>query len=144
MRIGLLVMALVLLVGMACNRGGDETPVPQDNRTPTAVTRNQSPTPLPSAVRVEASPNAKLVMGDGQGAVGDVISVAVSLQDVDTGLSGFSIVVSFSEPGIARVTEVSMPEFGLTLISDLPSESVDITAADLPEPIFPRCSPVPS
>ncbi len=29
MRIGLLVIVLLMLIGMACNRGDDETPIPK-------------------------------------------------------------------------------------------------------------------
>ena len=138
MRIGLLVIVLLMLIGVACNRGDDETSAPQSEITPvpptaTPVTRIQVPIPTPPPVGREASPEARLVVEDVEGSVGDVIPVKISVQDVETGVAGFAIQVSFADPDIARVTDVTLPEFGLSMIGDLPAASVDITAVDLPE-----------
>ena len=49
----------------------------------------------------------------------------------DRGLSGFIFDVTIENPEVAEIAEVTLPPFGLFLVSDLPSDTANIRALDL-------------
>ncbi|MCH7625754.1 MAG: hypothetical protein IIC83_07505, partial [Chloroflexi bacterium] len=60
---------------------------------------NPTPTPIPPLVWLEK----------GQTTVGGTISLALSINKVPNGLSGFDLKVSVSDPNVARISEVTFP-----------------------------------
>ena len=73
-----------------------------------------------------------MVVANASGSAGEVVAVDISILDAKTGISGYAIVVSVADTTVGMITNVRLPEFGLTIVGDLPAGSVDITAADLP------------
>lgn len=64
---------------------------------------------------------------------GQTAEIPVTLDAVPAGLAGYKMDVSFSKPGIARITAVSFPEWAALKNVDgtLPAESATLTAVDL-------------
>ncbi len=78
-----------------------------------------------------------LALGEDQGAVGETISIPLTLYAADEGLSGFDLEV-FLNGAIAEITQVEAPHFGLTQVSgQLPASRIRIRAVDLDDLVSP-------
>ena len=85
---------------------------------------------------VGASPSAEasatiLSASDGTVAAGETVDVPLVLSEATSGLSGFDLVVSISNPGVAKLVDVSFPAFGLTSHTIVSGSEVHLKAVDL-------------
>ena len=64
-------------------------------------------------------------------AVGGTVDVPIALSEATSGLSGFDLVVSLSNPGVAKLVDVSFPAFGLTSFTIVSDSEVHLKAVDL-------------
>lgn len=118
----ILIATFVLLLVAACS-GEDETTSPEVEDAAASV----AVPPAPPTIT-----NSQLAITDASGSVGQVVKARVLLSDAKTGIAGYVIIVSVADPVLARITNVTLPDFGLTAVGELPAGSVEITAADLP------------
>lgn len=66
------------------------------------------------------------------GLSGDFVTANLELTNVTNGVAGYIITVSSDDAGVANISNVSYPAFGLTLTrTDLPWQEVIMSAADL-------------
>lgn len=78
-----------------------------------------------------------LALGEGSGAVGETISIPLTLYSADEGLSGFDLEV-FLNGAIAEITEVKTAHFGLAqVLGRLPASRIRIRAVDLDDLVSP-------
>ena len=63
--------------------------------------------------------------------VGQTVAIPISLSEASNGVSGYAITVTLSNPGVASIEAVDLPDFGLTSIVQNSSSEVVIWAADL-------------
>lgn len=64
-------------------------------------------------------------------AVGDTVSVPVTLSDSPSGLSGYFVEISVSDSDIAQLSGVEFPDFGMTSNVETSEYSMKIAAVDL-------------
>lgn len=119
----LLIATTIMLAAVACFGG------PDDPGPPTAPTTAVVVPTTPPAITVTGS---RIQVAEGSGNVGQVVPIPIHIYDAKTGIAGYALVVSVADPSIARISNVSLPDFNLTIVSELPADSVDITAVDLP------------
>jgi len=64
---------------------------------------------------------------------GQTAEIPVTLDTADSGLAGYKMDVAFSNPGIARITSVTLPEWAALkdIDRELPAEEVVLTTVDL-------------
>jgi len=101
------------------------TPVP---------TATATATPVPTATAAQPT----LVVEDGQGSVGQSISVEVALENASNGVSGYRQMIFIQDSLVARILDVKFADYGdpdtgftLTAVSDLPGQSATFSAVDL-------------
>ncbi len=113
------------------------TPVPTPSPSPTpspAPTPAPMPTPSPSP---KPSPAPELPTGHRISVGGTIINKGeiaaynITIDGVMDGISGYNIEVSLTDERIAQIMDVSLPDYGLTDVSMLPSYKVIIQAVDL-------------
>ena len=121
-----LIATSTMIGAVACFGGADEP------ATPSSAPPVIAPAPVPTTPRAATITGSRITIADAIGNVGQVVPVDVAIFEARTGISGYAIAVSVADPSVARITNVSLPEFGLTQVSPLPSSSVDIMAVDLP------------
>jgi PKD repeat protein len=66
-----------------------------------------------------------------QADVGQSVSLAITLSDAATGLSGYDLTVSLADPAVATIASTTLPGFGLVSQQALSASSVRLRAADL-------------
>ena len=64
-------------------------------------------------------------------AVGDTVSVPVTLSDSPSGLSGYFVEITISDSNIAQLSGVEFPDFGMTRNVETSDYSMKIAAVDL-------------
>ena len=62
---------------------------------------------------------------------GETVDVPIVLGEATSGLSGFNLVVSLSNPSVAKLVDVSFPAFGLTSHTIVSGSEVHLKAVDL-------------
>ena len=72
-----------------------------------------------------------LAVQSAQTDVGQSASLAISLSDAATGLSGYDLTVSLADPTVASIATTTLPGFGLVSQQALSASSVRLRAADL-------------
>ena len=78
-----------------------------------------------------------LALGEGRGAVGETISIPLTLYSANEGLCGFDLEV-FLNGAIAEITQVEAAHFGLTqVLGQLPASRIRIRAVDLDDLVSP-------
>ncbi len=83
--------------------------------------------PAPAAAAVVPS----LTVQSAQADVGQSASLAITLSDAATGLSGYDLTVSLADPTVATIASTTLPGFGLVSQQALSASSVRLRAADL-------------
>ena len=68
---------------------------------------------------------------DSTAAVGQTVSVPIVLSDAMTGVAGYDLVVTLSNPNVANILGAEFPEFGLTAQDLLSSSEIRLRAVDL-------------
>lgn len=63
--------------------------------------------------------------------VGQTVAIPINLSEAPSGVSGYNITVSMSNPGVANIDAVDLPDFGLTSVTHNSSSEVNIQAVDL-------------
>lgn len=73
------------------------------------------------------------ITGAGITTPGETATIPVTLDETPAGLAGYKMTITLTTPGVARITEVSFPEWASLKNVDatLPAEIVVITAVDL-------------
>ena len=64
-------------------------------------------------------------------AVGGTVDVPLVLSEATSGLSGFDLVFSLSNPSVAKLVDVNFPAFGLTSHTVVSASEVHLKAVDL-------------
>lgn len=116
----LLIVALGTLACSAPVQSGDPSILVSEG----GAVRTPSPTVAPS-------PELVLAVTHGDGQVGQTVSINIVAYKVTTGIAGFDFRVSVSEPAVARIASVQLPDYGLRRVSELPGPGMDIRAADI-------------
>ncbi len=117
-------LVIVTLLVLACSR-----PVQSDDPGVHAnggAARTSYPTIAPS-------PELVLAVTHGDGQVGQTIPVNIVAYKLTTGIAGFDFRVSVTEPAVARIASVQLPDYGLRRVSELPGPAMNIRAADIHE-----------
>ena len=138
-----LIAAAVMLSAVACFGGSDDSVTPSSATSPASTSPSPPiatpdtlattpPTAVPTTPPATTITGSRMVVADASGSVGQIVAVDISIHNARTGIAGYAIVVSVVDTSIGRIANVRLPEFGLSIIGDLPAGSVDITAADLP------------
>ena len=83
--------------------------------------------PAPAAAAVVPS----LTVQSAQADVGQSVSLAITLSDAATGVSGYDLTVSLADPTVATIASTTLPGFGLVSRQALSASSVRLRAADL-------------
>jgi len=122
------IAATVMIVGIACS-GSYEAPEAIASPPPPPTVAVPASVPTTSAAVIISG--SRIEISDTSGSVGQIQSVQITVFDARTGISGYSIAVSVADPTVGQITNVSLPDFGLNVVGDLPAASVDITAVDL-------------
>ncbi|MCH7653216.1 MAG: hypothetical protein IIB14_06015 [Chloroflexi bacterium] len=72
-----------------------------------------------------------ITVADGQGNVGTTLSLEIRVQQASGGISGFVMDVTISDPSIATITGVTLPDYGLVFVNGTPGPTVGVLIADL-------------
>ena len=83
--------------------------------------------PAPAAAALVPS----LTVQSAQADVGQSVSLAITLSDAATGLSGYDLTVSLADPTVATIASTTLPGFGLVSQQALSASSVRLRAVDL-------------
>lgn len=111
---------------------GAPTVTPKPTSTPADIPGPAStPPPSPSATQTPTALTLSLTLSERQLAVGQTTSVALTLRNAKTGLSGYDLTVRIEPSNAAEIAAVRLPDFGLTQVSELPASNVRIQVADL-------------
>lgn len=70
-------------------------------------------------------------IGDATTTIEGVVTIDISIDGVTEGISGYDLTVLLTGDSVAQIVDVVLPDFGLTDISELPSNTVTIMAVDL-------------
>ena len=70
-------------------------------------------------------------MADGQGNVGTTINLQIQVQQASGGISGFVFDATISDPAVATITGVTLPDYGLAFTNGVPGQTASILMADL-------------
>ena len=97
----------------------------------------QTPTPPPTATLVPTStatpsstPTPVVSVGGAAGNVGQTVSVDVVLGSVSNGISGFAFDLSVQNAAVARIQNVTLPEYGFQIVTGAPGSTVRVFVAD--------------
>lgn len=109
------------------------TPTATPTATPTPTpTATATPTPIPTPTATVPTVLQLLVEpAQAQLAPGASTTVTIVLSGAQKGLSGYDLTIALDPTGVAEILEVSLPDFGITQTSALPSASVSVLIADL-------------
>ena len=109
------------------------TPAPSPIQTPVPTpTAGATATPVPSPTATMPAVLQLLVeTAQVQLALGASTTVTIVLTGAQQGLSGYDLTIALEPAGVAEIVEVSLPDFGITRTSAVPSASVSILIADL-------------
>ena len=99
------------------------TPTPLPTSTATA-TPTATPSPIPTPV---VSVNSAV------GSVGNTVAVDVLLGTVSNGISGFAFDLSVQSAGVATIQSVTLPDYGLQVVTGAPGAAVRVIVADTNE-----------
>ena len=72
-----------------------------------------------------------LTVQSAQADVAQSVSLAITLGDAATGLSGYDLTISLADPTVATISSTTLPGFGLVSQQALSASSVRLRAADL-------------
>ncbi len=72
-----------------------------------------------------------LTVQSAQADAGKSVSLAITLSDASTGLSGYDLTISLADPTVATIASTTLPGFGLVSQQALSASSVRLRAADL-------------
>lgn len=104
-----------------------DTPTP----TPTAVpTRTATPVPTPTASPTPRPGRPTLDVQASTVAVLDTVSIPIVLSEAPTGVSGFDLDVTLSDPAVARISDIQFPGFGISEHEMLSSARARLRAVD--------------
>ncbi|MCH8868425.1 MAG: hypothetical protein IIC85_01825 [Chloroflexi bacterium] len=99
------------------------TPLPTPTSTPPPGSTS-TPTPIPSPV---------VSVTSAQGSVGQTVPVDIVLQTVSNGISGFVIELSVQNAVIAQIQSVTLPGYGLVVVTGTPGPTALVIVADANE-----------
>ena len=109
-------------------------PVPTATAVPTA-TPVSAATAVPTSTPVQtATPTpvpVNITVADGQGNVGTTINLQIQVQQASGGISGFVFDATISDPAVATITGVTLPDYGLAFTNGVPGQTASILMADL-------------
>ena len=83
--------------------------------------------PVPAVAALTPS----LTVQSAQADAGQSVSLAITLSDAATGLSGYDLTISLADPTVATIASTTLPGFGLVSQQALSASSVRLRAADL-------------
>ncbi|MEM3094504.1 MAG: dockerin type I domain-containing protein, partial [Nitrososphaera sp.] len=108
-----------------------QSPAPSPTATPSPTPVPNPPPPSPTATP-SPSPAPTLSVQGGQAKVGQSLSLPIVLSQIPpTGLAGYDLEVTLSNPGVARLTGAEFPNLGLTQPTLISSSRLRLTAVDI-------------
>jgi hypothetical protein len=72
-----------------------------------------------------------VTVADGQGNVGTTVSLQIQVQQAGGGISGFVMYATISDPAVATISSVTLPDYGLEFTNGVPGQTATILMADL-------------